>query len=176
MLGVTATQTAEVLARLVAAYPRWSLSRETAAVYGDGLDGLDPRDCHEAVREWVKTQPKPPAVSELRAAALACRDRRAPTIPALSPPAGCTDHGRQQLANLGAWSRGEIDTATMIRDSAGIYASFGLPSSTLVQDAADEAVDDIEVYEQKFGTPRAGGLFRRQAGRLGRVAEIRGAS
>ena len=170
---MTPEQVARVLGLLSAAYPRWQLTEATLAVYADGLVGIEAVDAEAAVQDWVMSHAHPPAIAELRSAAVDCRSRRVQPLPERSLPAGRspTTHTYRQLANLRAWAEGQISTEAMMRDSAGIYAQAGAWDADEVADAMEQAIDDMARRRERaprVDSPLAlGGRMRRVASGVG---------
>ena len=118
---------ARIMARLSAAYPRWAVSEATATAYAEGLADMHAADVEAAAREWVRQRPSPPSVAELRALTRDLRRERVQTEGMAALPEVGADtperraKGRAQAAVLAAWSRGEIDTATLVERIAEVY-------------------------------------------------------
>lgn len=170
---MTAEEYARVLARLSAAYPRWKLTEATMAVFADGLVGIEAVDADAAAQDWVMSHAYPPSLAEFRSAAVDCRSRRVQPVPERSLPAGRSSvtHGYQQLANLRSWAEGQIDTETMMRDSAGIYAQTGARDAEDIADAVEQEIEAM--LRRRERAPRVdsplalGGRLRRVASGVG---------
>ena len=170
---MTAEEHARVLGRMSAAYPRWQLTEATIAVFAEGLVGIDAVDADAAAKDWVMLHAYPPSLAEFRSAAVDCRSRRVQPVPERSLPAGRSSvtHGYQQLANLRTWAEGQIDTETMMRDSAGIYAQTGARDADDVADSMEQEINDMarrREHAPRVDSPLAlGGRMRRVASGVG---------
>lgn len=60
------TDTAQVVALLSAAFPQWSPSKETVALYHRSLLDLDATDVFTACEQWILTEERPPTIAAFR--------------------------------------------------------------------------------------------------------------
>ena len=168
---MTGDEAKGVLGFIYAAFPREKASGQTVAVFIAGLADMDTDCVKQAAMEWVKEHRFPPSLAELRGRAKELQDSRraiAQTQQATAAlPAGSDNERKQrlQVENLTAWSNGLIDTATMLRDGAQIYAhEEPIPSDGAeVIAAAEEAIATLRKAEP-------GPLMRHLYGAVGQVA------
>ena len=99
--------------------PGESLDSWAITLASDDYDGIA-----AAAAEWVREQSTLPAPADLRRIA---RERQAPTLAALPPPAAYTDEerakARMHLANIRAFLAGERKASDMVLESYRIYAT-----------------------------------------------------
>lgn len=140
-----------IVAYLAAAYPNQQLSRETVAVYLQGLMDEEYAKVMAGVKDLVKRSDFLPRLSEiLRAASDVRREQMAAgdTLEAFDSLAlpehasGEDPNQRLQWQNFMRWKRGEITAAEMHLESARIYAEEGARPAD-GQDVLARAREDI---------------------------------
>lgn len=173
---MTAQEVAEVLAFVYSAFPRYECSKQTAETFAIAMADMDYDFVKQAAVDWVRDHNFPPSVSQLRGRAKELQDSRRgiartqATTAALPAGQGNDAKTRAQLANLQAWQQGLIDTETMMRDGARIYAEMPpIPSDAAeVMAAADTQVEALRKRRAANGDPagNVAGPLRSAAGRL----------
>ncbi len=141
----------KLLALAASLFPSQQVPRETGHAWALALRGEDYASCSAAVVEVAKRSKFFPAIAEILAEASEIRRAVRESQPTLQLGPGdrfgsdLHHKGRMQITTLWSWFEGMIDTPTMMRESARIYAEERpFPGDgPQVVDAAEAAVEQL---------------------------------